>query len=241
MKTLQNRLMSLRLLLPLVLAAGTCSAAVVSLDFEGIAPHPHSNSSIFVQNYYNGGQSSNGSVGPDYGVTFNAPALLICLNTLDESCSNTSRGGQGSPESQLGALFFLTNSAITMDVDGGFDTGFSFNYVAISNPGSVQVFSGPNGTGSLLTTLALPTTPSGPCPGYSAGFCPFFPVGVSFSGTAQSVVFAGVGNQIVFDDITFGSAIPGPDPVVPEPGTIGLVTASLGVLFQVSRRRARKV
>jgi hypothetical protein len=48
-------------------------------------------------------------------------------------------------------------------------------------------------------------TPSGPCPGHDAGFCPFFPIGLAFSGTAESVSFAGVANQIVFDDVTFGS------------------------------------
>ena len=74
-------------------------------DFENIAPYPNGND-VFVQNFYNGGTASNGNIGPNYGVTFDAPALLICLNTIGNSCSNTSRGGIGDPGSQLGGLFF---------------------------------------------------------------------------------------------------------------------------------------
>ena len=115
-----------------------------------------------------------------------------------------------------------------MDVANGFDTGFSFNYTAINSPGSVSVYDGLDGTGNQLGTFALPVTPSGPCAGYDAGFCPFDPVGVAFTGVAQSVVFSGVGNQIAFDDITFGSATPGPS--VPEPAAIGLLGAVLAIL-----------
>ena len=219
-----------------LLVVTTTWGGVTVLNFENIAPYPNGNN-VFIQNYYNGGAASNGNVGPNNGVTFNAPALLICLNTIGTGCSNTSRGGLGDPGSQLGALFFLTSDSITMDVNGGFDTGFSFNYVAINSPGSVDVYDDYSGAGSLLASINLPTTPSGPCPGYGAGFCPFSPVGVAFGGVAKSLVFAGVGNQIVFDDITFGSATPGPGPVVPEPATVGMVGAAL---VAVAARRYRK-
>lgn len=200
----------------LALTAMAASATVVDLTFEGInATYP--SGYAFVQNFYNGGTSSDGTSGPNYGVSFPANAQAICLNTLTASCSNTSRGGLGDPNSQLGALFFLSGSNTYVNVPAGFTTGFSFNYTAINFSGAVNVWSGLNGTGSLLATLNLPTTPSGPCPGYGAGFCPFFPIGVSFAGTAQSIDFGGVANQIVFDDVTFGSATPGS---TPEPGTI---------------------
>lgn len=200
----------------LALTAMAASATVVDLTFEGInATYP--SGYAFVQNFYNGGTSSDGTSGPNYGVSFPANAQAICLNTLTASCSNTSRGGLGDPNSQLGALFFLSGSNTYVNVPAGFTTGFSFNYTAINFSGAVNVWSGLNGTGSLLATLNLPTTPSGPCPGYGAGFCPFFPIGVSFAGTAQSIDFGGVANQIVFDDVTFGSATPGS---TPEPGTL---------------------
>jgi hypothetical protein len=48
-------------------------------------------------------------------------------------------------------------------------------------------------------------------------FCPFEPIGVSFSGTAESVDFGGTVNQIVFDNITIGASVPVSD--TPEPGS----------------------
>ena len=204
------------LVLVVLACATSAQAGPVVMNFEGIAPYPNNND-VLIQNYYNGGPASNGNIGPSLGVTFDASALLICLNTPGMTCSNTSRGGLGDPASQLGALFFLTSDAITMDVAGGFDTGFSFNYVAINSPGSVNVYDGAGGTGNLLGSFNLPLTLSACGPDYNAGFCPFSPVGIEFAGTALSVVFAGVGNQIVFDDITFGSSTPGT--TVPDAGS----------------------
>jgi hypothetical protein len=188
---------------------------------------------VFILNYYNGGTSSLGTTGPNYGVSFPANALNICLNTLTTDCSNTSRGGLGDPHSQLGALFFLTGSNTFVNVAAGFTTGFSFNYTAVNVGGSVSVWSGLNGTGTLLATLNLPTTPSGPCPGYNAGFCPFFPIGVTFPGTAMSINFGGTANQIVFDDVTFGSSSPG----TPEPGTLALFGSGVVGFAGLLRRK----
>lgn len=213
----------------------SASAAGINLTFENIATYPWDSSSTFILGYYNGGTSSVGTTGPNYGVSFPSNALNICLNTLSTSCSNTSRGGLGDPNSQLGALFFLSGSNIFVNVAAGFTTGFSFNYTAINVGGTVNVWSGLNGTGTLLASLVLPTTASGPCPGYGAGFCPFVPVGVSFAGTAQSIDFGGVANQIVFDDVTFGSATPG----VPEPGTLAMFGSGVLGLAGIVRRKFR--
>jgi hypothetical protein len=202
------------------MALGLTSAAYAStidLTFENIAPYPNSNN-VLIENYYDGGTSSIGTTGPNFGVTFSSNALLICLNTLSTDCSNTSRGGLGDPNSQLGALFFLSGSQTFMNVAAGFTTGFSFNYVSAHDSGSVGVYSGLDGTGALLASLSLSPN-AGSCPGYSAPFCPFSPIGVSFSGVAESVSFAGVANQIVFDDVTFGRSTPG----VPEPSAWALI------------------
>ena len=217
-----------------LIGASTAFADTVVLNFEGIAPYPNDNN-VLIQNFYNGGTSSIGTSGPNYGISFSSNALLICLNTPGVACSNTSRGGQGDPSSQEGALFFLSGSNTFMDDPGGFTTGFSLFYSAISEPGSLSVFSGLDGTGTLLATLALPTTTSD-CPStYAAGFCPFVPVGVSFSGTAESISFAGVANQIVFDDVTFGSATPG-NPT-PEPSTLVMLLTGAGTGVGLLRRR----
>jgi hypothetical protein len=222
------------------LAFGTAVAAsTIVLDFEGVnASYP--SGFAFVEDFYNGGTSSDGTSGTDFGVSFSSNAQAICLNTPGVSCSNTSRGGLGNPDSQKGGLFFLGGAETFMNVAAGFTTGFSFFYTAINNPGSVSVYDGLGGTGTLLATLALPTTSSTCDPIYGAGFCPFVPIGVSFEGTAKSVSFAGVANQIVFDDVTFGSATPG-DPgvgVIPLPAGLPLLLGGLAMLGLVRRRSA---
>lgn len=218
--------------------AGAANADVIVLDFEGINPsHPHGND-VFVQDFYNGGTASNGTSGTNYGIGFSANAINICLNTESATCSNTSRGGEGNPNSQLSALFFLTGSETFMNVAAGFDTGFSFFYAAPNNAGSVSVFDDLDGTGNLLASFSLPTTPSTCASSFNATFCPFQAVGVAFDGIAKSVSFAGVANQIVIDDVTFGSEIPDPDPVgVPAP--VGVLFLGLGVVGLISLRNRK--
>ena len=215
------------------------SAAVVSLDFENINSTYPSTDYANVLDYYNGGTSSDGTSGTNYGVSFGSNALAICLNTPGNICSNTSRGGFGDPKSQLGGLFFLSGTETFLNVAAGFTTGFSFNY-ASSVVGSVGVFDGLNGTGNLLATLNLtPNLASGSCPSGSGDFCPFGPSGVTFAGTAKSISFGGVANQIVFDDITFGSAVPGPVSGVPEPATWGMMLLGFGMMGASMRYRRK--
>lgn len=222
----------------LLLLAGSAVAAPIVLDFEGInATYPTTNFA-YINNFYNGGTSNQGTSGTNYGVSFSSNALAISLNTPGNFPTNTSRNGLGNPASAKGALFFLSGAQTYMNDANGFDTGFSFNYTAIYQTGSVSVYDGLNGTGNLLATLSLPLTTSHYDPNYRAGFAPFYASGISFNGIAKSVSFAGVANQIVFDDVTFGSATPGGQPV-PEPSTFILLGAGLAGLGFV-RRKLRK-
>lgn len=217
----------------LVCAIGTAQADVVVLNFEGInATYPSGYANIY--GFYNGGASSDGTSGVDYGVEFTDNALAICLNTPGVSCSNTSRGGL-APGSELGALFWLEGPETYMNYAAGFENGFSFNYAAPNTPGSVSVYDGLNGTGNLLATLDLGLTPSTCGAEYAANYCPFVAAGVNFAGVAKSISFAGTANYIVFDDVTFGSAIPG----VPEPSTYALFAVGLLGLAYTARRRSR--
>ena len=219
-----------------VVAAAAFSASIAGaqvLNFEGVNRN-YPSGFAFLNGFYNGGTSSDGTTGVNYGITFSSNAQAICLNSQTVTCSNTSRGGLGNANSQRGGLFFLSGSQTFMNRAAGFTTGFSFFYSAINSGGSFTVWSGLNGTGTALGTLLLPTT-TGSCPGYNAGFCPFRATGLGFTGTALSVSFAGAADQIVFDDVTFGSVVP--DTVVPEPATIVLMGTGLLALGAVARRR----
>lgn len=183
-------------------------AATIVLDFEGVG------NTANVLDFYNGGTDSLGNAGINYGINFANDALGV----IDSDAGGSGNiGGEPSPET---ALFFLGGSAATMNVAAGFDTGFSFFYSAINNPGFINVYDGLNGTGILLATLNLPTTPFNGAPDPTGQFSPFLPIGVSFSGIARSVDFGGTANQIAFDNITLGAAIPGGGTKVPEPFTI---------------------
>jgi hypothetical protein len=212
------------------LATTPVLASTVVLDFAGL----NGNSQESVQNFYNGGTGSLGSgPGVNYGITFSSNALA-CSGQPGGTC-NTAQipGGPGA-----NALFFLSGAAANMTVAGGFDTGFSFYYSAVNNPGSVAVYDGADGTGNILATIALPTTADGAgIPGcFGANFCPYSAVGVAFSGTALSVAFAGAQNQIAFADVTFGSATAGG--TIPEPASFALVGLSLLGLAVARRRKS---
>ena len=213
--------------------AGLASAGPVVMNFDGITGN--SGNGEYVDQYYNGGCTSSyggGSTtcgGPNYGVAWSgaiacgAPAGL-CNNVANEPSSPN-------------VIVFLTTTSAIMNVAAGFNTGFSFFYAAPFFTGSITVYSGLNDTGTILATLSLPTNGNN-CSGFSENYSCWTPIGVSFSGTAESVDFGGTANYIVFDNVTIGSSTP---KGVPEPGILGMF--GLGVLliglFAGLRRRMR--
>ncbi|MBZ5647756.1 MAG: PEP-CTERM sorting domain-containing protein [Acidobacteriia bacterium] len=199
--------------LAVLLLSVVASANVVTLTFEGLAD------GATIGNWYNGGGGGN------LGIQFSDNSLALIAIPAGN-------GNFGGEPSCCTIAFFLSGGADTMNVPAGFDTGFSFFYSAVNSPGVVNVWSGVDATGNLLASISLPVTPDA-CGGYPQDFCPFFPIGVSFSGTAMSVDFGGTANQIGFDNITLGSDIPG----VPEPASMVLLgTGLLGIARKIRRK-----
>lgn len=209
---MRSRLVCLIAIGLITTCVAAANAAVVTLTFEGLQDEEP------INNFYNGGLGGLGSgPGPNYGVTFSNNALAI----IDSDAGGSGNfGGEPSPST---VMFYLTGSASIMNVAGGFNTGFSFYYTAINNPGVVDVYDGPNGTGTVLASLNLPVTPFNGAPDPTGAFSPLVPIGVPFAGTAMSVAFGGVQNQIAFDNVTFGSDVPTPEPS-------SLVLAALGLI-----------
>lgn len=223
-------------LLVLGMVVSSVASATIVMNFDDM---PNATNGEFVGNFYNGGCGSaysGGLVdcsGPNYGVVWTggavaggAPAGLFS-NTSNEPSGPNVMG----PVSGSGTDSF-------MNVAGGFDTGFSFYYAAAYQGGTITVYSGLDGSGSVLATLNLPVTGSD-CDGLT-GFSCWDPFGVTFSGVAMSANFSGAEGQIVFDNITLGSSTPGGGGTpVPEPAALGMF--GLGVLliglFAGMRRR----
>jgi hypothetical protein len=208
------------LALTLVIGAVGASATDV-LTFSGFQ-QPYE----AIDNYYNGGFGGSGSgPGPNYGIVFGSDALAL-PNGPSSNVANEPFGATGS-------MIFLSGLGDVMDVAGGFNTGFSFFYAAPGYTGSVQVYSGLDGTGTELASLPLNLN-GGYCDGYSQTYSCWSSVGVSFAGTAESAIFSGTANYIAFSDVTLGSAAPGP---VPEPSTLLMFGSGVLGLAGALRRK----
>ena len=180
-------------------AIASANASVNTLTFEGVG------SLNAVGNFYNGG------AGTDYGVEFVGNALGIVAREA---------GGTGNftnAPSMPTIMFWLAGPATTMNVAAGFSGGFSTYYTSTDNAGSISIWSGLNGTGSVLATLNLIGLGTDNTP--NALYDRWAFVGAAFAGEAKSVTFTGAADFIGFDNVTFGSAIP-------APGALALLAAA---------------
>jgi hypothetical protein len=220
--------------------AMSANASVFVLNFAGL----NGNLEEAVMSYYNGGAGSLGSTGGpslNYGISFGADALVA--SGQPGGIANTAQipGGSGS-----NALFFQTGTGDVMNVAAGFSTGFSFYYSAPTAMGTLQIWTGLNGTGTQIVpdNMALADIPLDKTTDGSTSlaclnqqYCPYAAFGVTFGGVAKSVIFTGSANNVAFAEVTIGSATPGGSSV-PAPATLALVGLGLLGAYVVGRRTA---
>lgn len=153
----------------------------------------------FIDQFYAGGLGSLGSgPGPNYGLQFTANAQTIV---------SASKGGSGNFINNPGGnpvMFFQTGTNVTMTATNGVQTALWFYYSALQT-GKATVYSGPNGTGTILASISLPPNDSG-CTTYR--LCVWSAVGVPLTATAGSISFAGIADYLAIGPTHLGQAIP---------------------------------
>jgi hypothetical protein len=204
-------------------SASTVGATPISLTFEGLQNLQQ------IGNFYNGGAGGN------YGVTFSSSATAL----IDQDT-----GGSGNfanePSPSTIMYFDQPNLKATMSVAGGFTSGLSFFYTSLWFPALVSVYSGAGGTGSLLTTAVLPMLPSSCGGGDPTGtFSCWRQITLNFSGTAQSILWTGVGNFLGIDNISLNTVTARSAPAVPEPASFVLFGTGATMVAAMLRRRRK--
>jgi hypothetical protein len=187
---------SRRLLVPTVLARavawGVLFAAVASptgavlLDFEGVGEKQ-------VGDFYGGGVGGGGPT-RDYGIVFGDGAF----GAIDSDAGGLfSLANEPSPNTTV--LILGDESECYVTVLGGF-TALAFQYTS-DKDATVTVHAGPNMTGTILGTFALPAVGACPsdCGDPTGRFGIWRNLTAPFSGVARSVSFS-VGINIFFVD-----------------------------------------
>lgn len=203
-----------------LLSATPAFSANITLDFEGAATSIPADSFNYLVDFYNGGTNSSGSAsGVNYGIYFDGAAYAVsnAYTPPDPIYSNAPSAG---------AIMSTTDEHGAMTVTSGFNGIVSFYYSSTAAT-SVNVYSGVNGTGSVLATFALGANASNGCS--DTAFCHWDFASIDLGNTvAQSIQFGDAIGQ-GFDNVSVNA--------VPVPAAAWLMGSALFGLGGVARRK----
>jgi len=182
-----------------LLSSSAQSSTVLTLDAE--------HTGVYILNYYLGGNDSlpSDGTGPNLGFGFSTNATV---QKAGDSANTGDGRFENNPSGQSEILAFAAdNSSGVLNTGGSymnFASGFSsvsFNYALSSNSsqfnGTANIWSGLNGTGTLLGSIALNATGAGnSCAVGTDSYCNWTGVTASnFAGVAESVTFGATGTS----------------------------------------------
>jgi hypothetical protein len=197
-----------------------------------------------INTFFDGGTDAYGTSGGaanNVGITFSAPAEFLNAGYNGSGFNGGTGKFENVPSGATGVLYMASVPTATtpiLDDASGF-TGISLNYSLLNNTASygstISLYSGLDGTGTLLGTLTLSaagTTVA--CTSSHDEFCTWSSASnASLGGVAESAVFNGDARTYTeFDAIALTTA------PVPLPAALWLLLSGVGGLARFVRRRA---